>query len=483
MAKRTVRWRFARCARQPLAEVALATRLAAAVPAWLVVLAACGAPSEVSAPAARATQSPQPERDPTLVDDLAVSVSDPRLASMLRRVAGLRGLAFLRGVPLVQLSQAQMMGEARSQMRQGMPEALIMGQEAFLVGLGLVERDFEYRQVVLSLLGEHLAGLYDPRSGSMKLRQDLDRVSRRNTLAHELVHALQDQNFGLAQIMDWREGRGDAISARLALAEGGASSLMLDHQLGATQVMAMNRERQLEHLQLVSEPPPGAEMPGILWGSLLAPYRDGLALVAELRRRGGWTAVDEVWARPPETTEQLLHLDKWLGREPAESLPELPAFFSRRIYWDVVGEQGLRLCFEQWDSHDVARRAASGWGGDRLAVFRDGERWLLAWHLRWDDGPAAARGLTVFREALRRNTRKLRSSPVSQSAAHNVAFGRADGVTSECVARGTLGPLAVVGSGTDVAVIAGPFLRNSLAGVVEASCKQAIRRAQTILRE
>ena len=163
MAKRTVRWRFARCARQPLAEVALATRLAAAVPAWLVVLAACGAPAEVSAPAARATQSPQPERDPTLVDDLAVSVSDPRLASMLRRVAGLRGLAFLRGVPLVQLSQAQMMGEARSQMRQGMPEALIMGQEAFLVGLGLVERDFEYRQVVLSLLGEHLAGLYDPR--------------------------------------------------------------------------------------------------------------------------------------------------------------------------------------------------------------------------------------------------------------------------------------------------------------------------------
>ena len=103
---------------------------------------------------------------------------------MLRRVAGLRGLAFLRGVPLVQLSQAQMMGEARSQMRQGMPEALIMGQEAFLVGLGLVERDFEYRQVVLSLLGEHLAGLYDPRSGSMKLRQELDRVSRRNTLAH-----------------------------------------------------------------------------------------------------------------------------------------------------------------------------------------------------------------------------------------------------------------------------------------------------------
>ena len=55
----------------------------------------------------------------------------------------------------------------------------------------------------------------------------------------------------------------------------------------------------------------------MLQSSLTAPYVDGFALVQELRRRGGWPAVDKALKSLPATTEQLLHLDKLDAREAA----------------------------------------------------------------------------------------------------------------------------------------------------------------------
>ena len=121
----------------------------------------------------------------------------------------------------------------------------------------------------------------------------------------------------------------------------------------------------------------GATTPRVLQAALVAPYVDGFAFVQELRRRGGWAAVDAAWQELPASTEQLLHLDKYLAREPVAEVP-IPPLDALGSGWavddqDVLGEQGLRLALEQWTHRADAHEAASGWGGDRYVVAQRAE--------------------------------------------------------------------------------------------------------------
>ena len=53
----------------------------------------------------------------------------------------------------------------------------------------------------------------------------------------------------------------------------------------------------------------------VLVRSLQLPYADGTATVVRLVRTKGWSAVDALYERLPESTEQMLHIDKLLARE------------------------------------------------------------------------------------------------------------------------------------------------------------------------
>jgi hypothetical protein len=106
---------------------------------------------------------------------------------------------------------------------------------------------------------------------------------------------------------------------------------------------------------------------------MLFPYRDGFAFVAALRRHKPWRAVDAAFKRPPRSTEQILHPEKYLHDEKpvpvtAATLPSLPDYaIAHQTVW---GELGFELFLRAHGiSDDVAAAAASGWGGDRAIVL------------------------------------------------------------------------------------------------------------------
>jgi hypothetical protein len=170
---------------------------------------------------------------------------------------------------------------------------------------------------------------------------------------------------------------------------------------------------------------------------MIAPYGDGFALVQALRERGGWEAVDAVYRTPPESTEQVLHLDKLDAREPpiAVAAPPGPDEGWERFNADVMGEHGLRMMLEQWVSREAAAAAAAGWGGDRYAVHRRasgaGSEWAVAWYLRFDTTKDAAEAEATL----------ARHQP------------------SACSERAGVGPFARRRSGDALALVAGPYLR------------------------
>jgi hypothetical protein len=115
--------------------------------------------------------------------------------------------------------------------------------------------------------------------------------------------------------------------------------------------------------------------PRALRESLVFPYDKGLEWATQVYRRGGWAAVSAAYKELPQSTEQILHVEKYLAREaPVKvELADLSSAFGagwRRIDSDVNGEWGYYLVLDQFLKDDKhSRAAAAGWAGDRYALY------------------------------------------------------------------------------------------------------------------
>jgi hypothetical protein len=149
-------------------------------------------------------------------------------------------------------------------------------------------------------------------------------------------------------------------------------------------------------------------MPAILRDQLLFPYTSGLAFVEGQRNSGGWSAVDAVYGRPPDSTEQILHPEKYLAHETPVAV-EIPVDLAKRLGagWrvdlqDTWGEFGLR----EWLSDaggiaaEQANAAGQGWGGDRLVLVSNGSTMGVAIETVWDTTADAAEFATAARVSL-----------------------------------------------------------------------------------
>jgi hypothetical protein len=360
------------------------------------------------------------------------------------------------------------------------PKDVLQATEALLYGFGTVDADFDYRGSVIGLMSSQLLGFYDPKRKTFFVGGDLGGEEADVTLWHELVHALQDQHYDLSHLTKWQPDHGDSQAAVHSLAEGDATSAMLDAMLKPRGVTALEVPEGLMRAQSVLG---GAALtaPPVLVRSLLAPYIDGLAFTNYLRRRGGFAAVDAAWRAPPVSTEQLLHPEKFLAQELPLIVPLPPAPMHapelQERFHDVMGEQTLRLLFEEWLPARTAADAAADWGGDRLVVFGDEarQRWAVGWHLRFDSPAAAERAFVAFARAapLTERARKDRALPESPVVAKRAG-------DKVCRPRHNQGPLALVRHGSDLGVTLGPFQRNTPTVAVDPDCRAALAWAAKI---
>lgn len=354
-----------------------------------------------------AAGTPTPSEGPT-VPTPALTVGHPRVSAsaasgassaraqneisrVLARVSPLRQLAVLGAVQGRVIDRATMLEQVKQQVREQVPSEAIRGESAFLSAFGFIPHGYDYEAQVFRLMETQLAGYYDPDRKALFLMEDLSGPEAEITLAHELVHALQDQHYDLGPRLKYQPSGNDARAAVHCLAEGDATSLMLDYTLEEGGMVASDIPDAQMRVQIsasMAVSPDLASFPRVLRDSLVAPYLDGVLFVHALRRRGGWALVDEVWRNPPTTTEQVLHIDKLDAREPAEQVPippPPPAGAWNLTHSDVYGEQGLRIALEEWMPRRVAARAAAGFAGDRAAVFeRDSGVMVAAWHVVFD---------------------------------------------------------------------------------------------------
>lgn len=348
----------------------------------------CNGCEKKASPPSAAPSAPGGHQDPHAIKAPAqlpappgVEVSFEDALVRVEQVRGLTKKAPVRGLLVAEADLAEHLERALAFER---PEQVLLGTEQMLVLLGLVDRDFKLESTMIQLLHENLAGLYEPRLKLMMVRKDLPEQTAHITLLHELVHALQDQYFDLDEIVSSHPDDTDRSSALSCLAEGDATSAMLDGVLpnGTT---ALDLPDATVEAQFFSQAPK-TDAPPIIVRSLYAPYLDGFKFVQGLRRRGGFEAVNQAFRKPPLSTEHILHGDKYEAYEAPKTvaIPAAPAPGYEVVLHDIWGEQSLRLALEEWTPMDVAAQAAAGWGGDRIVVYSKGNKLALAWHIDMD---------------------------------------------------------------------------------------------------
>lgn len=405
----------------------------------LLLLAGAGAPA---APAVSAAGVPRLRPLPAALER--------RMPELVRAAERYRGLKLERRVPWGRVSEPELRREMIAELREDLPPRRLAEVELGLKAFGLIPESMDLGTYVPELLTSQIAGFYDPHRKSLavvdrpggllgseagaQLGAEMAHKMEDGLLVHELTHAIQDQHFDLDRLSD-PDPLSDGGVARLALVEGDATLVMMDDLIRAP-LEDVPEARSLvaeltaaggggEDAPVAGKGLPGqkemASAPAWFRDQLLFSYSRGAAFCLEVRRRGGQKLLDYAFAvDPPRSSEQILHPEKWFGRRDDPVIVvwpdlgrELPGY--AKAAEGQLGEEGIAVLLRPAMADGAqAAAAATGWGGDRFAVYQQAGRRLLAWIADWDTEEAAARfqaaasrlgaGWTVVRAAPRRVT-------------------------------------------------------------------------------
>jgi hypothetical protein len=274
-------------------------------------------------------------------------------------------------------------------------EAIGDVEERLLTTLGAIPAGTDLRSLRSDLLGQQVAGFYDPETGQLVVRQADEDLSPadRVVLAHELDHALTDQALGLPVPDDLRAGREDADLAGSSLAEGDATLLMqqfsaslpLDEQLQGFDPSALT-----EAIQVQAEV---ADLPPYLQSELTFPYEDGMTFACDLYQEGGWAAVDRAYRDPPDSTLEILFPERYReGFAPVDPRdPELRLKAWRSTATVQMGAAPLLWLFQAPGGDPDAglgdpRASVEAWAGGEVHLWTNGPDTAVAMLLAEQSG-------------------------------------------------------------------------------------------------
>ncbi len=265
--------------------------------------------------------------------------------------------------------------------------------EVVLATLDLIPPDLDIYAMIENLLGEQVAGLYDPTDETFYIASYGGKLGafEKVTFAHEYTHALQDQYFDLEALgvgNKQKNQNDDQLLALHALIEGDATLSM--QQYMATHFTALDM-LGLAGTAITIDQTVLNQAPAYFRKSLMFPYQDGLIFASYLYQQRGWSAVDDAFKDLPQSSEQILHPPRYPNDIPQiVTIPPLSATLGsdwQLVSENVLGEFSLRLYLDVHLTQGQSARAAEGWGGDRYAVYQNKttEQVVLIIKLLWDD--------------------------------------------------------------------------------------------------
>lgn len=403
----------------------------------------------------------------------------PDLTQIKQDLEVIRGLKFLRDVPAEKQSLDDFGAFLQTELDKMFPPGKAEDIQAGLMRLGLllepIDLGHEFKNALLSQAGAY----YDPGSGKFfYLMTNVSSEMLQMIASHELVHAIQDQHFHLGPLLEdldrtYREGtrQDDQMLAVRYLVEGEATYVQTLWQVMGAQgrrdphSRAFRQAQRQAHMILRIQ---GAmdmallvqanklavtllgdagdeiteaiqsmdQIPPYILHPLIAAYTGGAVFVLNVRQQGGWDAVSAAYTNLPQSSEQVLHPEKFTGARDNPTpmtLPEMTYLGEsgwRAVDSAVHGEFYLNLLLRNFGSQaGDAMIAAAGWDGDIYQAWRreDG-RVMFALATTWDTEQDAAEFLEAYRSILRTKCGLDADPPTEPDESGAIVYASGDGI-------------------------------------------------------
>lgn len=358
--------------------------------------------------------------------------SNPRAKALCAQVPGIAkeltditGMKLRHPVPCDFISKEQINQFLQKRVKESYSPDEVRAEELTLKKFGLIPPDFDLAKNEVDLLTEQAAAFYDYKRKKLFMTDSTSDESQTPVLAHELSHALADQNYNLGRFIRQGGKSDDGASARLAVMEGQATWIMSEYVArksgqslrdSATLAAAMSSmESEGETADAAKSDPEYPifdKEPLYLRRSLVFPYTQGMSFQQAVLMHDPEHGFGEVFVHPPVSTQQIMQPGKYFERV-APTDPPLPVVHLPHGYKGLVGgtlgemEQGILL--EQYSGKTRAAELAPHWRGCNFELLENKKagRVVLLYSTEWDSEDIARQYFAAYREVMRKKWKKM----------------------------------------------------------------------------
>jgi len=371
--------------------------------------------------AATAAQSPRA---------LEVCGQAGKIASELAAISGLK---LHHAVPCDFISKDKVNEFLRKRVKDVASPEELRAEELTLRKFGLVPPDFNLADSTVDLLTEQAAAFYDYDKKKLFITETTSSDNQEPVLAHELSHAIADQNFNLGKYIRQGSKSDDGSTARLAVMEGQATWLMSEYlarRLGQSLKSSPALVRMMSRIsESTGNYPVFDQAPLYLRLTLVFPYTQGMLFQNDVIQRYGDEGFAEVFRHAPVSTQQVMHPQKYFEHVeptlPALPVPHLPSGY-KGLVSGTLGELDHQVLLEQFVGKARADELAPHWRGSafELRENKKESRLVLLYAVEWDGEQSAQDYFDAYREAL---AKKWKSIEIQSEAAGALAGTGDDG--------------------------------------------------------
>lgn len=317
-------------------------------------------------------------------------------SDVLGEMGKVRGLPLLGGVELNIVEVSWVEENWGWKQVEAASKELEMEERIYKV-LFLIPENVSLREVKIQQAGAILAASWEDEVYIVKEYFDpYDNPRAKEILVHELTHILQGRYFETPE----RRSH-DGKRAWSALIEGDAGLTVKEYkkmEADSNPPAALNLALKTSFSYI-----PSSKIPDSLMRIWLFPYQYGENFVRALHANGGWARVNQAYEDPPQTTEQIMHPEKYLDGEGYAEVEAPPLDSSGWVSakTDRLGEHFILVMLETHLPTGEPVEAAEGWNGDNFTYYEKGNDYMFTWKIRWDTELDAVQFSGTFADMMR----------------------------------------------------------------------------------
>jgi hypothetical protein len=353
----------------------------------------------------------------------ALAQTDPAAQKLCAEANGIAkeltqisGMTLHHPVPCDFISKEKINEFLKKRVKEAAKPEEIRAEELTLEKFGLVPAGFDLAGSTVDLLTEQAAAFYDYDRKKLFITETTSADSQEPVLAHELSHALADQNYNLAKFIRQGKKSDDGGTARLAVMEGQATWLMSEYLARKNGQTLKDSPSLVAMMSNMSENAAGQypvfdNSPLYERATLLFPYTKGMLFQNGVFQRDGEGGFGEVFRKPPLSTQQILHPDKYFtGVEPTNpALPDVKLRGYKGLVGGSLGELEHGILLEQYLGKERAATLTPHWRGCNfeLRENKKADRVVLLYAAEWESAESAQQYFAAYREILSKKWKKM----------------------------------------------------------------------------